>query len=340
MTKKRRHSNIIPTGKITRQSRSILMQIPYFTRIQNLGSWIRLRSRVSLQSDAKKMAKIVFPVGIIAACALWIAGQGIQGTRGLDQNACSNECVESVGLCHLQRALFLLHGRDLATEECVRREFQRLDSLVGIDRILLGIDELDKVIANPSGIRVELRVVKLERAASKIELARLFLESNEIDKADSAMKEAGTAYFALLGELKDVPNRNNLLPTIVSGLLRCGMTLEAMDVLSKLPQSDPNRAYLMAEAYFSIGDRKNAAKYYENWLKLKCQSELLMLVNDEYGKRWSLLASSKPTRQDRCEQLPEDIRSRFEVLNQQFGHPNNLPKNNYPSVVFPAQADN
>lgn len=264
-----------------------------------------------------------------------VSGQDKPLQQEKQQDLCNKECIKSIGLCHLQTALYLIHGRDPAESECLRTELSSLDTLEERPRLLLGIKELNSVIANPSGINVELNVVELELANAKIELAHTFFDTGNIDDAEKAMKEAGEVYLRLYKEKKS----QDVALKAVTGLLRSGMTIDALKILSEFSPTDPNRSYLMAEALFSIGNRKSAAAQYEHWIKLDCQSEAIMILNDEYGKRWSLLLLSKPKKQSPCEQLPQELRSRLETLKQQFGHPNNLPVRSYAGTLFPTQAD-
>jgi tetratricopeptide (TPR) repeat protein len=278
------------------------------------------------------MLLVVGAITIFSFCA---NGQDNAPQKETGQDVCNKECVKSVGLCHLQKALYLIHGRDTTEIECIRTELHSLDALEEVPKLLLGIKEINAAIANPLGINVELSSIKLELAGAKITLAHTFFDLGNIDDAEKAMKEAGEIYLTLFKEKKS----QSIVLKVAAGLLRCGMTIDALKILKELPPTDPNRNYLMGEAFYSIGDRKNAANNYEDWIKLDCQSEAIMLLNDEYGKKWSLLLLSKPEKQSPCEQLPQELRSRLETLKQQFGHPNNLPIQSYPGTLFPTRAD-
>lgn len=282
------------------------------------------------------MSKNLIVLGFVFSIAITAAGQN-KSASALPA-ACENACSIPSGLCHFQRASYLLHGREDSMADCIRSDAQLFDTLAPITRTLLGIEELDKVIANPSGVTGRLIDLRFEQAAARIVLARLHLNARETDDAERAMKEAGTVYLSLFQAERGSSTFAESGPKIAAGLLRCGMATDALRVLSALPPGSSARAYLTAEAFFSIGDRQAASQSYEQWIASGCQSDVVMLLDDEYGRRWTLLLTSKPAKQSRCEQIPQELRSRLETLNQLFHHPNNLPVRSYPGDLFPASA--
>jgi hypothetical protein len=283
------------------------------------------------------MSKKLIVLGFVFGIAVTIAAQ--EKPPSTLPAACEKVCSIPSGLCHLQRASYLLHGRQDSIADCVRSDIPALDALALIPQTLLGIQELDSAIANPSGVTARLIDLRFEQAGARIALAHLYLREGDINGADRAMKEAGTLYLSLFEEERRSAAFTESGPKIAAGLLRCGMATEALRVLSALPAGSSGRAYLSAEALFSLEDRQAAAQSYEQWIASGCQYDVVMLLDDQYGRRWTLLLQSKPLRQTRCEQMPQELRSRLETLNEAFHHPNNLPAQSYPGVLFPARAD-
>ena len=282
-----------------------------------------------------RIKNIVLPLLFSAALLAVIQGQLSQAAP---LGSCEKSCSISIGECHLQRAGYLLHGYDKSAADCVRAEFPSFDALSPVARAVLGIKEIDAAVANPGGLEKYVNDLRLEQAGARIALANLYLKEEKTEAAKSSFVEAGSFYLSLFQAARGSANFVELGPAIAAGLLRSGMPVEALEVLKALPESSA-RAYLAAEVFFSIGNRQAAAENYEKWISSDCQFDPVMLLNDEYGRKWTLLIQASSSKLSRCEQVPQELRSRLETLNEVFRHPNNLPARSYPAILFPARAD-
>jgi hypothetical protein len=226
------------------------------------------------------------------------------------------------------------HEYDFSTSRCIKAEHASLDTLDPIGRTEQGIRELEAVVSQPSGVVLSQTELRLEMAAAKTALSKLYLASGNLVKADRTMQDAVASYLLLSPKDNGASTSQSLITKIAIGLIRCGKGLDALRELNRLPINNPDRAYLSAEIFFNLGSREISADKYEQWIALGCKSELVMLTNDEYGSNWTFLLEPKPKDFGLCEQLPVELRSRFDSLFQQFAHPNNLPTKNFPSILF------
>jgi hypothetical protein len=254
-------------------------------------------------------------------------------------SSCVVSCIVSSGLCHHQRALYFLRGYEYSLPKCLLSDLHSLPHAEDVSRIKLGLHELEVAIANPSGLAETNMQLRIEKAEALTALAYAQISSGEPGPAGQSMDQAAAAYHVLVREEGESREFEALIPRIAVGFIRCGRAADALSLLIRRRPNDPDRLYLWAEASFSIGARKDAARTYEDWIAGGCQSEVTMLTNDEFGVRWTLLFSKKPEHLSRCEQLPSELRTRLETLRQQFHHPDNLPPHNYDAMLFPASAD-
>ena len=281
-----------------------------------------------------RIKNMVFAVLFGAAVLTVVQGQLSQAGP---LASCEKSCSISPGECHLQKAGYLLHGYEKSVADCVRPEFPFFEALSPVARTVLGIKEIDAAVANPVGLEKYMNDLRLEQAGARIALARLYLKEEKTEAAKSSFLEAGSLYLSFFQAARGAANFVELGPAIAGGLLRSGMPVEALEVLKVLPESSA-RAYLTAEVFFSIGNRQAAAENYEKWISSDCQFDPVMLLNDEYGRKWTLLIQGRPSMLSRCEQVPQELRSRLETLNEVFRHPDNLPARSYPGILFPARA--
>jgi hypothetical protein len=252
--------------------------------------------------------------------------------------SCDAHCPESHGFCHWRLAVFFLRGIEAELPQCVSAQLSALKNLDSTHRILLGIRELDAAISNPAGIEQPISELQLEKGGAYIDLAHSYNAAGDMQSAQAAFRNAVGVYQSIETG-KGTSSRDGIAGRIASGMIRANDPMAAISSLQNLPQSNPDRLYLTAEALFAVQNRADAAKYYELWIKNGCNSHLYMLTDDSYGEKWSLLLLKQPTKQSKCEQLPAELRSRLETLNHQFGHPNNIPAHSYPATLFRSVQD-
>jgi hypothetical protein len=249
--------------------------------------------------------------------------------------SCEDSCQSSVGFCHWRLAIYLLRGYETELPQCIRAQLNDFKNLQASPRILLGIQELDAALANPAGINQPSNDLLLEKGGAFIDLAHSYMETGDLRAASDSLKKSVRVYQTVKLDELDHLQRDELTGRIASGMIRAGDPLAAIDYLRNLSPTSPDLPYLTAEAFFALQDHADAANYYELWIKDGCESRPYMLTDDEYGEKWSLLVSRRPANQTKCEQLPEELRLRLKTLLVKFGHPNNLPVNSYPAIVFP-----
>jgi len=280
---------------------------------------------------------LLFAITLIALCGARSHSTS-QDTDAGRLGACEETCPTSPGRCHWQIAQYLFHGGEATLPPCFDSRQTSVSDLKPTARVLLGIQQLNLALANPSGITRSLLAVHMEKAAAYVNLAHLYFEAHDSQAASAALGSAAREYRSILSDLTNEPSQE-LIDRLASGLIRAGAPLDAIMALERLPVSDSSRSYLAAEALFSLGDRSGAALYYETWIAGGCQSDIYMVTYNEYGRLWTLLPLKRPSTQTRCEQLPAELRVRLETLREQFRHPDNIPRNSYPSVPFPDHAD-
>jgi tetratricopeptide (TPR) repeat protein len=274
----------------------------------------------------KKAFLMLLYCGTIGAGAL---GQAGLSTENLSR--CKSRCANLTPECNVRIAFYLIHGTDMSDTSCPEIRSNKISRLEGL---ALAIKFLGRAIANHKGTGVKLSVLHLDKAAVYIEMGQLFTQSGRFSKASTAFQRAVLTYRSMRLQAKRSKDEELLL-AISSGLLRAGKAVESLSVLSDVEYKRADKAYLSAEAYFSLGNREAAAGLYEQWVGLGCKSKTTMVLNDEYGSRWALLISSKPEVQNPCEQLPTEVRSRLETLKSQFGRPKNLPARNFDVEFLP-----
>ncbi|MBX3281993.1 MAG: hypothetical protein KF756_05895, partial [Acidobacteria bacterium] len=252
---------------------------------------------------------------------------------------CASMCSKD-GDCYFEKAMYSLHGYEYSDRDrlaCLDPEYKKeTDALPQLARTINGVRDLESAVKDPIRTHLTKRDLLFELAAAKTYLSQVYFETNDLQSAERSMTEASDIYLSLADLNKNEKNAGTLIPKIVAGLLRCSKPVAALKVLSQLPGDSADRAYLTAEIYFSLGDRKLAAKAYEDWITLGCSDQLFMSLYDAYGQRWMLMYKKSNKKQSLCRQLPLELRTRVEALRMQFGHPNNIPVQGDPAKLFPA----
>jgi hypothetical protein len=282
---------------------------------------------------------MIIRLGFLAIAALFVASLGSQSherqSSTVHMPSCEDSCQSSLGFCHWRLAIYLLRGYETELPQCIRAQLNDFRNLEAGPRILLGIQELDAALASPAGITQSMNDLLIEKGDAYIDLAHSYIATGDFRAASDSHKKSVQVYLTVKLEQVGSTQRDEVICRIASGMIRAGDALDAMGYLRNLYPTSPDRLYLTAESLFALQDHADAANYYELWIKDGCKSRPYMLTNDEYGEKWSLLLSRQPANQTKCEQLPEELRLRLQTLRVKFGHPNNLPVNSYPAIVFP-----
>lgn len=201
------------------------------------------------------------------------------------------------------------------------------------DKPVRGIAELKAAAADPGVSQNDLREYRVEIAESTMNLGHKLIRNNELVEGGRLLDEAAEEFRAELAikahsELEKYQNHR-----IVVGLLRCGHPLDALAATSSIDSADQDRLYLKAVALMQLGERKLAAKVYEQWIQAGCKSDFDLVFNDDKELLWENLGGhigSPP-----CASLPVEVRSALEALKGEFGHPSNLPAHNSLLTLVP-----
>jgi hypothetical protein len=196
-----------------------------------------------------------------------------------------------------------------------------------------GIAELKAAAADPGVSQNDLREYRVEIAESTMNLGHKLIRNNELAEGGRLLDDAAEKFRAELAikahsELEKYQNHR-----IVVGLLRCGHPLDALSATSFMDSADQDRLYLKAIALTQLGERKLAAKVYEQWIQAGCKSDFDLVFNDDKELLWENLGGhigSPP-----CASLPVEVRSALEALKGEFGHPSNLPAHNSLLTLVP-----
>ena len=238
---------------------------------------------------------------------------------------CNQWCLAQPGKCHLVRAdAYLGHGRSV-DELCWDSFKEAARCLPYREALKRGIAELKVAAADPGVSPDDLREYRVEIAESTMNLGHELIRNNELVEGGRLLDEAAEEFRVELAikahsELEKYQNHR-----IVVGLLRCGHPLDALAATSSIDSADQDRLYLKAVALTQLGERKPAAKVYEQWIRAGCESDFDLILNDDKGLIWDL---GRRVGRSPCASLPVEVRSTLEALRDQFGHPNNLPAHN------------
>lgn len=252
-------------------------------------------------------------------------------------SSCDAVCPgTSLAKCHEDRALYLLKGWEAAMSPCLAQEMHRNKNLVHtIPGILLGIQELDSAITTETGNNL----LSLQRYGGPafVELGNAYVEAGDFHAATEAMQQASDRFLKLFEAAKKSPDFRLIGPEIVVGLIHAGKPIDALTILNALPLDNVERTYFKAETLFSMGNRDGAAKAYEQWVAGGCHSEYQMLTNDEFGPAFTFLALNGTPSKDKCGSMPQELRERLLMLARETYHPNNIPRQNNPSIPLPTR---
>jgi hypothetical protein len=233
--------------------------------------------------------------------------------------------------------MFFLRGITNGLPACIRQQALGAELGGSVSAALKGIAELDAASRDTSGLQMSSTDLQIIRAGGFVALARREILESNYTQAEDAMATARHAY-------NDVPRQPALTASqtvkLVVGLIRTGAPVDGVALLARLPANDPQRYYMMAEAFFSLGDRMGAAEQYSKWIALGCSSKPFMLSLDEYGEqRWAYLQRKGSGHTGPCGALPQELRSRLEALKLETPYLARLPEKNDAPVPFPATAD-
>ena len=283
--------------------------------------------------------KCFFVVFMIATLAN-IPGVSAQrgGQVGSSTPSCSSLCPrEDVGLCHFALGMFFLRGNTNGLPDCLRQNTPSAQSDGTVSAILKGIAELDAASRDPSGIEISSTDLQILRAGSFLALGHGQILAGNYTEAEQAFSSARKLYQGASGRQTLTGNQ---IVKLAAGFFRAGAPVDGIALLARLPDGDPQRHYMMAEALFVVGDRMGAAMEYSKWIAARCASKPVMLTFDEYGEQqWVYLPRRSSGQSDACQTLPQELRARLEALKLETPYLAGLPKTNDAPVAFPATAD-
>jgi len=201
------------------------------------------------------------------------------------------------------------------------------------EKLARGIAELKEAVADPAVSQTDLREYRVEIAESTMNLGHELIRNNELAEGGRLLDNAAEEFREELAIKGHSDLEKYQIHRIVVGLLRCGHPLDALSATSFMDSADQDRVYLKAVAMMQLGERKPAAKVYEQWIQAGCKSAFDLVLSDDKELLWENLGGhvgSPP-----CASLPFEVRSTLEVLKGEFGHPNNLPAHNSTPILVP-----
>jgi tetratricopeptide (TPR) repeat protein len=278
-------------------------------------------------------------INVVSARAQSVVSQG---------TAVEVPCCSSDGWrCHDERATALLFGK-----WCSDGQEKVVTAMDLASKLRLGILELEmEASLHPNPNDVQEQNIQATIGGAEILLARIYMQQDRFEQAEVELSKATKVYRQLVTNILadayphqtppdpevEQHRRVDLLLDIAVGLIRCGKQLESIALLAKIPSNDKERMYLRAEALFSMGDRADAARVYEEWINMGCHYRLRMFTDDEYGyPAWTILWNMGTRRVNKtspCENLPPELRARLEDLRQRYDHPKNLPSQNRAPII-------
>jgi hypothetical protein len=157
--------------------------------------------------------------------------------------------------------------------------------------------------------------------------------AGRIKEAQAEFDRAAEEYIAY-ASIASNDSENNRIILASNGLLMSYHAPEALKLILEHPDAlaDPEVMRIKAEALLALGMGKEAALAYEQWIgQGKCMGRF---YRDWPGEpRLGDGGVEIPPRgsHEFCTVLAPDLRTRLEIMQKFFGHPNNLPKKNYSS---------
>ena len=269
----------------------------------------------------------LFKLGVFLFFVMFVVGAAAQSLP-VDHPS-GRQCCESKLQCHFITAMMLLNRAS-----CTGLETKYVGVTDSVSRMKLAVEELEaasRLLPEPK--LVGEHVVDFHLAGALLLLTRAYVARKEFALSQNTAEKAAAVYRSLATKAYDHKREPDYLERIAAGLIRCGKPLYAIPLLLQLPPGGTERLYLLAEVFFSIGDRERAALAYEQWIGAGCDLQLRMITDDEYGYRaWDLLMPKATMSLGPCGHLPNELRARLEDLREQYHHPNNLPTKNEPAA--------
>jgi hypothetical protein len=147
-----------------------------------------------------------------------------------------------------------------------------------------------------------------------------------------ALAKATAEYGQLQSLISDGSAGAEEAATVADGLTRSGATVAAIKFLVGRTDTatNPTLSHLLGDSLFAIGDYRNAALAYRNWIGMGCAGYFNSMHDRGFWVTMNKL--------DKCSQLPVTLRSRLEMLQgYAHGEPANLPAHNFPPGQDTAQ---
>ncbi len=171
----------------------------------------------------------------------------------------------------------------------------------------------------------ELATKYLQEGADQSLPARLTEAQVEFDRAASE--------YIAYASIGSNDGENNRIILAISGLLMSYHAPEALKLILEHPgtHGEPQVQRIKAEVLLALGLGKEAGFAYERWIREgKCMGRFYRNWRGEPRFGDGSVAIMPKGISDSCASLAPDLRVRLETLHRFFGHPNNLPKKNYP----------
>jgi len=108
----------------------------------------------------------------------------------------------------------------------------------------------------------------LDRARKNLNEASNQSSAAMLDAARPEFKQAAEEFRAYMTQQVEPNERPNQLERTIAGLMECGYSFEALELIFQHPemQGDPTILHLKADILFALGQREAAAKAYEKWV--------------------------------------------------------------------------
>lgn len=181
----------------------------------------------------------------------------------------------------------------------------------------------------------------LKEADAHLTLAQKYLADAIEQSSTKKAEQAGTEFARAAEEYRvsaaqSVTARESSYQVwrAVGGLMECGHPSNALQLILEHPEAskEPTILHLKADALLALGDRQRAANAYEEWITVgQCGGayRLSYIKPTEHGDV-PIYIHSKRAGKNPCSWIAPELRTRLEILQKHYNHPNNLPPKNYP----------